>query len=185
MRSSTPPTRACSVAAASTAPSTAPEAPRSWRSAGARWLQDRRCEGDDRGADAGPLGDPHGRAGLAGRGTGEAELLALGSPAVAGGRGRSRRPHGGIPGDLVRHLRLSGRARRTGRDRCGGGAARSVRARAVRVPRREPPRCVCRQPRRLCRSTPRCFARAARRAAPGGAAPRRRPARPRPPSRAP
>ena len=139
-RSSTPPIRACSAAAASTAPSTGRAGRRSWPSAGcsaaarpatrrrrpaallpARWVIHT----------VGPVWQ--------GGSAGEPELLASAhrrSLEVAAELGGA---HGRLPGDLVRRVRLSGRAGGSGRGRGGCAATPPVRRGALRLPRRGPP----------------------------------------------
>ena len=94
----------------------------------ARRLRDGRREGDDGGPAAGAPRRPHRRPGLAGRRARGAGAAGVVPPALARGRGGARLPHGRVPRDLDRGLRLSGRARRAGRDRVdarrAGGAAR-------------------------------------------------------------
>ena len=77
---------------------------------------------------AGALRDPHRRPGLARRRRGRARAARVVPPALARRRARARRAHRRVPGDLVRDLRLPGRARGRGRDR--------HRARARARPRR-------------------------------------------------
>ena len=138
-RSSTPPTRRCSAGVGSTAPSTAPAVPRSWPSAGCSEaappaMRRRRPPASCRPATSCTRSARSGGAARAASPT--AGLL---PSALARGRGRSGLPHGRIPGDLDRRLRLSRCGRRARRDRLDALRARRAagdRARPLRALRR-------------------------------------------------